>query len=189
MAILMNRLTQMSGHSPLLKLERISTDLPAEMLVKLATRERDLMVEEIWSDTGGEVDICIGSISNGRLIGIGNIIQEKRASFKIIMIDLLMSTHLVTRKTAHHPVSKCKLDIVKKNCTVVDEIYTVRQEDAFETVKLLAREEGLLVGLTSAAIIFATSKIAGRLDNWGKKIVAIVPDSGERYLSEPLFHE
>lgn len=148
--------------------------------------------EEIWSDTDGRVDIVVGGVGTGGTItGIGEVIKKYKPGFKMIAVEPLDSPVLSGGKAGPHKIQGIGAGFVPDvlNLDIVDEIFKVKNEEAFETGQRLAREEGLLVGISSGAAAFAALQIARRPENKGKLIVVILPDTGERYLSTVLFHE
>lgn len=180
------------------KAQQLAVEFPnvfiPQQFKKLVTPNicRGTTVEEIWADTRGEVDIFIGGVGNGSaIIGVGEIIKKYNPEFSIVIVEAFHSPVVADKKLGFHKAhgSGTGLAAYTLNLEVVNEVYKVTREEAFDMVKRLAKEEGMLVGLSSGAITFAALQIAGRLENQGKKVVAILPDSGERYLSKPLFHD
>jgi cysteine synthase A len=147
--------------------------------------------EEIWRDTGGEVDLFIAGVGTGGTVtGVGENLKAKKPEIKIIAVEPYESPVLSGGTPGPHKIQGIGAGFVPKvfNREVVDEIYTVRGEEAVETSRELGRKEGLLVGISSGAAAFAALQIAKRSENAGKNIVVILPDTGERYLSTVLFN-
>jgi len=151
---------------------------------------RNTTAEEIWRDTDGEVDIFIAGVGTGGTItGVGEVLKKKNPNIKIIAVEPFDSPVLSEGKAGPHKIQGIGAGFVPDvlNREVIDEIYKVRNEDAFRTGRDLASHEGLLVGISAGAAIYAALQIAKRRENFGKKIVAIIPDTGERYLSTLLY--
>lgn len=147
---------------------------------------------EIWEDTDGKVDIVVAGIGTGGTItGVGEYLKSKNPAIKVIAVEPAASPVLSKGTPGPHKIQGIGAGFVPKvlNTSVYDEIFTVENEDAFATGKALAKAEGVLVGISSGAATFAATEIAKREENKGKTIVVILPDTGERYLSTPLFAE
>jgi cysteine synthase A len=151
---------------------------------------RSTTAEEIWRDTDGTVDFLVAGIGTGGTItGVAEVLKSRKASFKAIAVEPDASPILSGGKKGPHPIQGIGAGFVPDvlNTQVYDEIVRVANQDAFDTARRVAREEGLLVGISSGAALWAAVQIAQRPENAGKLIVAIVPSYGERYLSTPLY--
>ena len=147
---------------------------------------------EIWNDTDGDVDIFIAGVgTGGTLTGVGEYLKEKKPDVKIVALEPATSPVLSEGKSGAHKIQGIGAGFVPDvlNTKVYDEIITVENDDAFATGKLLANLEGVLVGISSGAALWAAIDYAKRPENKGKTIVALLPDNGDRYYSTPLFAE
>jgi cysteine synthase len=151
---------------------------------------RRTTAEEIWRDTDGKVDILVAGIGTGGTItGVGEVIKARKPGFQVIAVEPEASPILSKGTKGPHPIQGIGAGFIPKvlNTEVYDEVVTVKNDDAFETARVAAREEGLLVGISSGAALWAALQVARRPENAGKMIVTIIPSFGERYLSTPLY--
>jgi len=151
---------------------------------------RRTTAEEIWRDTDGKVDFLVAGIGTGGTItGVGEVLKARKPAFQAIAVEPDGSPVLSGGQKGPHPIQGIGAGFVPEilNTEVYDEIIRVTGEDAFDTARRMAREEGLLVGISSGAATWAAIRIARRPENAGKLIVVIIPSFGERYLSTPLF--
>ena len=147
---------------------------------------------EIWNDTDGKVDIFVAGVGTGGTVtGVGEYLKEKKPDVKIVALEPATSPVLSEGKSGAYKIQGIGAGFVPDvlNTKVYDEIITVENDDAFATGKLLAKHEGVLVGISSGAALWAAIDYAKRPENKGKTIVALLPDNGDRYYSTPLFAE
>ena len=147
---------------------------------------------EIWRDTDGNVDIFIAGVgTGGTLTGTGEFLKSKNPNVKVVALEPASSPVLSQGKGGPHKIQGIGAGFVPEvlNTKVYDEIITVENDDAFATGKLIAKHEGVLVGISSGAALYGAIQLAKRPENKGKTIVALLPDTGDRYYSTPLFSE
>lgn len=153
---------------------------------------RKTTAEEIWRDTDGKVDIFVGGVGTGGTVtGVGEVLKSRRSDIQIVAVEPYDSPVLSGGASGPHKIQGIGAGFVPGilNLDVLDEIYKVKNDEALETARELAKYEGLLVGISSGAAVFAAAQLAKRQENRGKTIVALLPDTGERYLSTVLFQE
>lgn len=145
---------------------------------------------EIWADTDGKVDIFVAGVgTGGTLTGVGEYLKSQNPNVKVVAVEPATSPVLSKGVAGPHKIQGIGAGFVPDtlNTKVYDEIISVANEDAFATGRALAREDGILAGISSGAAVFAATELAKRPENKGKLIVAILPDTGDRYLSTPMF--
>ena len=151
---------------------------------------RETTGPEIWEDTDGNVDVFVAGVgTGGTLTGVGEYLKSKKPDIKVVAMEPASSPVLSQGKAGAHKIQGIGAGFVPDvlNTKVYDEILTVENDDAFATAKLLAKKEGVLVGISSGAALSAAIELAKRPENEGKTIVVLLPDNGDRYYSTPLF--
>ncbi len=151
---------------------------------------RKTTAEELWNDTDGQIDIlCAGVGTGGTITGVSEVIKERKPEFKAIAIEPASSPFLSKGEKGPHPIQGIGAGFKPKilNMDLVDEVLAIENDEAVEITRRLVREEGILCGISSGAIVAGALKLAARPENKGKMIVAIICDTGERYLSTPTY--
>ena len=151
---------------------------------------RETTAEEIWADTGGEVDILISGVgTGGTLTGVGGLFKERKPNFRCVAVEPADSPVLSGGEKGPHKIQGIGAGFVPQvlDRSLIDEVITVTNDDAFVTARRLADREGILCGISSGAAVWAAVQVASRPENAGKRIVTILPSTGERYLSTELF--
>ncbi len=153
---------------------------------------RETTAREIWRDTDGQVDIFVAGVGTGGTItGVGEVLKANKPEVKIIAVEPYDSPLLSGGQAGPHKLQGLGANFIPEvlNQSILDEVFKVKNNDAFKTCKLLAKTEGLLVGISAGAAACAATQIAQRPENEGKTIVILLPDTGERYLSTELFQD
>ena len=153
---------------------------------------RKTTAEEIWQDTDGKVDIFIAGVGTGGTItGVGEVLKARKPEIKVIAVEPAASPVLKGGEKGPHPLEGIGAGFIPDvlNPDIYDEVIDVENEDAFRTARLMATEEGLLIGISSGAAVWAALQVAKRPESAGKLIVVIIPDFGERYLSTDLYKD
>jgi cysteine synthase len=178
------------------KAEELSTEIPNSFIPQQFKNpanpayHRSTTAEEIWRDTDGEIDIFVAGVGTGGTItGVGEVLKEKNPKIKIVAVEPLDSPVLSGGNPGPHKLQGIGAGFIPDilNMKVIDEIIKVKNEDAFDIARKLAKAEGLLGGISSGAALYAATELAKLPENKGKNIVVLLPDTGERYLSTPLF--
>jgi len=152
---------------------------------------RKTTAEEIWRDTDGKVDVFVSGVGTGGTItGVGEVLKKRNPGIKIVAVEPADSPVLSGGQKGPHKIQGIGAGFIPEilNRSVIDEIIKVKNEDAIQTSRELARREGLLVGISSGAAAWAALQVALRKENAGKNIVVILPDTGERYLTSQLYN-
>lgn len=178
------------------KAEELAKEIPDSFIPSQFTNpanpamHRKTTGPEIWNDTDGEVDIFVAGVGTGGTVsGVGEYLKSKNPNVKVVAVEPASSPVLSEGKSGAHKIQGIGAGFVPKtlNTNIYDEIITVENEDAFEIGRFLARKEALLVGISAGASVWAAIQLAKREENKGKNIVVLLPDTGERYLSSPMF--
>jgi cysteine synthase A len=151
---------------------------------------RRTTAEEIWAGTGGQVDVFVAAVGTGGTItGVGEVLKERNSDVQVIAVEPASSPVLSGGKPGPHRIQGIGAGFVPPilNRDVIDEIVQVTDEDAIETARAVARREGVSAGISAGAAVWASLQVAARLESQGKRIVTVIPDAGERYVSTPFF--
>ncbi|HWR08597.1 cysteine synthase A [Sporomusa sp.] len=180
------------------KAEELSVRIPDSVILQQFNNpanpaiHRETTAEEIWRDTEGKVDIFVAGVGTGGTVtGVGEVLKARKPGVRIVAVEPNDSAVLSGGNPSPHQIQGIGAGFVPKvfRFEAVDEIYKVKNDEAIDTARVLARVEGLLVGISSGAAAFAAAQIARRPENAGKTVVALLPDTGERYLSTVLFKD
>ncbi|MBP3361182.1 MAG: cysteine synthase A [Clostridia bacterium] len=180
------------------KAQELSEQTPGSLIPSQFTNpanpaaHRSTTGPEIWDDTDGKVDIFVAGVGTGGTVsGVGEYLKSKNPDIKVVAVEPAGSPVLSKGTPGPHKIQGIGAGFVPDtlNTEIYDEIIAVKDEDAFETGRFLAKKEGVLVGISSGAAVFAAAELAKRPENKGKLIVVLLPDTGERYLSTPMFSE
>ena len=180
------------------KAEEIANEMPNSFIAGQFTNPAnpqahiDTTGPEIWNDTDGKVDIFVAGVGTGGTItGVGKYLKEKNPKIKIVAVEPVDSPVLSEGRAGAHGIQGIGAGFVPEtlDTEIYDEVIKVSLEDAYKTGKEIARCEGMLVGISSGAAVYAASVLAKRIENKGKVIVALLPDTGDRYLSTPMFED
>lgn len=178
------------------KAEALAKEIPNSLIAGQFTNpvnpkaHRETTGPEIWEDTEGKVDIFVAGVGTGGTVsGVGEFLKEKNAAVKIVAVEPADSPVLSEGRSGSHKIQGIGAGFVPEtlNTEIYDEVITVQNEDAFAMGREFGRTEGILVGISSGAALWAAAELAKRPENAGKTIVALLPDTGERYLSTPMF--
>lgn len=156
------------------------------------TAHRETTGPEIYGDTDGAVDIFVAGVGTGGTVtGVGEYLKSQNPAIRVVGVEPASSPVLTSGRAGAHKIQGIGAGFVPQtlNVAILDEILTVSDEDAFETTRRIGKKEGILVGISSGAAVFAAVELAKRPENEGKTIVALLPDTGDRYLSTPLFDD
>lgn len=180
------------------KAEALSNEIPDSFIPGQFTNPANPAIHkattavEIWNDTNGDIDIFVAGVgTGGTLTGIGEYLKEQNKNIEIVAVEPLTSAVLSTGKAGPHKIQGIGAGFIPEilNREIYDKVITVNDDDAIAYAKLMAKKEGILVGISSGAAICAAIQLAKQPENAGKTIVALLPDSGDRYYSTPLFTE
>ena len=180
------------------KAEELAAETPGSFIPSQFTNQANPDIHkkttgpEIWNDTDGKVDIFVAGVgTGGTLSGVGGYLKSKNPNVKIVAVEPAGSPVLSKGVAGPHKIQGIGAGFVPEtlDTKIYDEIIAVENDDAFKTGRAIARKEGVLVGISSGAAVFAATELAKRPENKGKVIVALLPDTGDRYLSTPMFAE
>jgi len=178
------------------KAETLAAQIPNSFIPQQFTNpanpqiHRTTTAEEIWRDTDGRVDVFVAGVGTGGTItGVGEVLKKRNPNLKVIAVEPLESPVLSGGVPGPHKIQGIGAGFAPEilNQDIIDEVFKVRGDEAFDTARTLAETEGLVVGISSGAAVFAAAQIARREENEGKTVVVLLPDTGERYLSTSLY--
>ena len=194
--VLTDGLKGMAGS--IVKAQELKATIPGSVILQQFENQSNAAVhqyttgEEIWEDTDGQVDIFVAGVGTGGTVtGVGEYLKSKNPNVKVVAVEPKTSPVLSEGKAGAHKIQGIGAGFVPDilNTKIYDEVIAVENEDAFATAKELAKTEGVLTGISSGAALYAAVQLAKRPENKGKNIVALLPDSGDRYYSTPLFQD
>src|SRR5688572_21871703 len=180
------------------KAEALSREIPGAVMLQQFKNpanpevHRRTTAVEIWNDTGGEVDVFVAGVGTGGTItGVGEVLKQRKPTVKVVAVEPAKAAVLSGGRPSNHLIQGIGAGFVPDvlNRAIIDEVIAVAEDDAFGSARRLAREEGILAGISSGAALFAALEVGRRPESADKTIVVVLPDTGERYVTTPLFDE